>query len=139
MIYLCKFDDNGRRGATYPKDATMSAERKAELIADGFLETSEDDWKMYCDTTGGANGTGYIRNAETGKPIDAPVHVLTKEEKLAALDVQYDADKAELVKYYGEAGLMGDTALQAELREEMVTLDAEYAEARKAIEEGSDE
>lgn len=63
----------------------------------------------------------------------------SKEEKLAALDAQYDADKAELVKYYGEAGLMGDTDLQAELRDEMAELDAEYAEERKAIEEGSDE
>ena len=139
MVYLCKFDENGRRGATYPEDMTMSAERKAELISDGFIETPEEDWKLYCDTAGGVNGTGYIRDTETGKPVDAPAHVPTKGEKLAALDAQYDADKAELVKYYGEAGLMGDTSLQAELRDEMAELDAEYAEARKAIEEGSDE
>lgn len=62
-----------------------------------------------------------------------------KAKKLADLDAQYDADKAELVKYYGEAGLMGDADLQAELQDEMADLDAEYAEARKAIEEGSDE
>lgn len=136
MIYLCKFDDNGRRGATYPVDVTMSESRKAELIADGFIETSEVDWKLYCDMNGGINGTGYIRDAETGHPVDAPAKVPTKDEKLAALDAQYDADKAELVKYYGEAGLMGDTDLQAELRDEMTQLDEEYAEARKKLEEG---
>lgn len=68
-----------------------------------------------------------------------PMPPPTKEEQLAALDAQYDADKAELVKYYGEAGLMGETALQEELRLEMADLDATYAEERKAIEEGRDE
>ena len=65
--------------------------------------------------------------------------VPTKEEKLAACDAQYDADKAELVKYYSEAGLMGDDALQIELRAELAELDATYAEERKAIEDEPEE
>ena len=66
----------------------------------------------------------------------------TKEEKLAALDAQYDADKAEIVKYFNEAQLAGDTELQAELKAEMAEIDAQYVEDRKAIEdetEGSEE
>lgn len=68
--------------------------------------------------------------------------VPTKEEKLAALDAQYDADKAEIVKYFNEAALANDTELQDELRSEMAEIDAQYVEDRKAIEdepEGSEE
>ena len=68
--------------------------------------------------------------------------VPTKEEKLAALDAQYDADKAEIMTYYTEALFAGDVETQDELKEEMAEIDATYAEERKAIEdepEGSDE
>lgn len=83
---------------------------------------------------------GYYTPEEWEAMHPAPPPPLpTKEEKLAALDFQYDVDKSELVKYYGEAGLMGETALQEELRLEMADLDATYAEERKAIEEGRDE
>lgn len=66
----------------------------------------------------------------------------TKEEKLAALDAQYDADKAEIMTYYTEALFANDEETQAELKAEMAEIDATYAEERKAIEdepEGSDE
>lgn len=134
--YLCKFDEDGHREATYPVDSTMTDERKAELIADGFVEISEEDWNTYVGNNGqGANGTGYIRDPETGKPVDAPPYVPSKEAQLARLDAQYQSDVDELTKYYAEAGLKGDTELQAELQEEMSEVDAEYVEARKAIEE----
>ena len=59
----------------------------------------------------------------------------TKEEKLAELDAQYDADKAEIMTYYTEALFAGDTETQAELKSEMAEIDATYAEERKAIED----
>ena len=65
--------------------------------------------------------------------------VPTKEEKLAALDAQYDADKAEIVKYFNEAQLAEDAELQAELRAEMTEIDAQYVEDRKAIEDEPEE
>lgn len=58
----------------------------------------------------------------------------TKEEKLAACDAAYDADKAELVKYYGEAALMGDSDTQVVLQGELQTRNAEYIAEREAIE-----
>jgi hypothetical protein len=59
----------------------------------------------------------------------------TKAEKLAALDAQYDSEKAELIKYYSEALIVEDAELQAELKAELEELDADYVEQRKAIEE----
>lgn len=66
----------------------------------------------------------------------------SKDQKLADLDAQYDADRAEIVKYFNDAALINDTELQDELRAEMAEIDAQYVEDRKAIEdepEGSEE
>ena len=57
----------------------------------------------------------------------------TKEEKLAQLVAQYEADKAEILKYYSDAMIHGDTELMAELAEEMTALDEKYATDYKAL------
>jgi len=135
QTYLCKFDTDGRRGETLLA-CEFTEEQKAEKIAEGYIEISEDDWNYYVGNKGnGANGTGYIRGAD-GKPTDAPAHVPSKEEKLAALDSQYDSDKAELTRYFTDALLAGDTDTQEELQAELLELDADYKAQRKEIEEG---
>ena len=135
QTYLCKFDTDGRRGETLLA-CEFTEEQKAEKIAEGYIEISEDDWNYYVGNKGnGANGTGYIRGAD-GKPTDAPAHVPSKEEKLAALDSQYDSDKAELTRYFTDALLAGDTNTQEELQAELLELDADYKAQRKEIEEG---
>lgn len=134
QTYLCKFDSAGCRTETL-LTCEFTEEEKAAKIADGYIEISEEDWNYYVGNNGtGANGTGYIRGAD-GKPTDAPAYVPTKEEKLAQLDAQYDADKAELTQYYAEAALAGDTDLQAELRAELEEMNADYIAARQEIEE----
>jgi hypothetical protein len=138
QTYLCKFDPNGRRTETL-LTCEFTDEKKAEKIADGYIEISEEDWNYYVGNKGqGANGTGYIRGKD-GKPTDAPAHVPTKEEQLSALDAQYDADKATLMNYYTQALFAGDEEEQAALKDEMSEIDAQYIGDRKAIEEGSEE
>jgi hypothetical protein len=66
---------------------------------------------------------------------DPPPPEPTKTEKLAALDAQYDSDKDQLAKYYLDAVLSGNEDLQAEIKAELVTLNADYEAARKEIEE----
>ncbi len=70
-------------------------------------------------------------NGESGKK--------SKTEKLEELDAQYDADKAEILRYFSEAQFAGDAELMEELRAEMEAIDAKYIEDRRAIEEGSEE
>lgn len=60
----------------------------------------------------------------------------TKEEKLAQLVAQYESDKAEILKYYSDAMIHGDTELMAELAKEMTALDEQYATDYKALKEG---
>ena len=132
--YLCKFDENGRRTETL-LTCEFTDEEKAQKLKQGYIEIDEEEWSYYVGNKGnGKNGTGYIRGAD-GKPTDAPAYVPTKEEKLAALDVQYDNDKIVLSKYFTEAALSGDTALQEELRQELDDLNAKYTAKRKEIEE----
>jgi hypothetical protein len=59
----------------------------------------------------------------------------TKEEKLAQLDAQYDADVAELTRYYTEAQLEDDAELQEEIKAELAEVKATYVEERKKIED----
>ena len=60
----------------------------------------------------------------------------TKEEKLAQLVAQYEADKAEILKYYADAMIHGDTELMEELAKEMTALDEQYATDYEALKEG---
>ena len=132
--YLCKFDNEGRRTETL-LSCEFTKEEKAEKLKQGYIEIDEEEWSYYVGNKGnGKNGTGYIRGKD-GKPVDAPAYVPTKEERLAALDVQYDNDKIVLSKYFTEAALSGDTALQEELRQELDDLNAKYTTKRKEIEE----
>lgn len=57
-----------------------------------------------------------------------------KQEKLTALDSQYEADKAEIMKYYVDSVIHMDVDLTNELADEMVLLDRQYKKDREEIE-----
>jgi hypothetical protein len=78
---------------------------------------------------------GYYTEQEWAELHPPTPYVPTKAEKLAALDAQYQADVEELAKYFGEAGLKGDTETQAELQAELAEINATYVAERKAAEE----
>ena len=127
QIYLSKFNSAGHRTVSVPVDIALSDARKAELLADGYIEISKEDWEYYIGVHGnGDNSTGYIRDSKTGKPVSAPAYVPTVEEKLAALDSQYAADKKTLANYYLDAALAGDTDVQDALSAEMAALNEQY-------------
>jgi hypothetical protein len=74
MEYLAKFDDAGRRKSTVIRGVhyTTDTERK-KYIGDGYIPISDEDYQTYIGNRGtGDNGTGYIRDAKTGKPVSAP-------------------------------------------------------------------
>ena len=106
----------------------------ARLKAAGYIEIPKEDWEYYIGAHGsGDNGTGYIRDPKTGKPVSAPAYVPTMAEKVAALDNQYTADKKTLASYYLDAALVGDTDTQNALRNEMTALNEQYDADVKAL------
>ena len=83
MNYLTKFDSDGKRIASYLLDGTVTPEEYARLLDEGYIEISEEDWNYYVGNKGGGdNGTGYIYDSATGKPVSAPPYEPSKEEQL---------------------------------------------------------
>jgi hypothetical protein len=118
--YLAKFDAAGYRETTVVSGVHYSTnEERQKYIDDGYIPISDEDYQHYVGNRGaGQNGTGYIRDPKTGKPVSAPPAppVETEpqeppvdEERLAAFEAMA-AQEARLA-------LQGErlTALEAEL------------------------
>ena len=82
MAYLAKFDDSGACRAIYLAGTKSAGE------AAGCVEISDEEWAYYIGNRGmGDNGTGYIRDLKTGKPVSAPPTPTVTDEP-QAMDVQ---------------------------------------------------
>ena len=59
--------------------------------ADDFVEISDEDFQKYMlGTTGGDNGTGYIRDPATGQCVSAPPRIYSTEEKLTLIQADFN-------------------------------------------------
>ena len=130
-MYLSKFDSVGNRITSVVEGVHFSTEtEKQKYIAEGFVEVSEQDQKMY-------QTNDYVRD-EDGKPQKKPAYVPSEEEikqqQLAKLELDYQTAVAELQKSLGIANLQNDTALIADIRNDFAELQANYQEQKGAIE-----
>ena len=134
-MYLCKFDEDGRRTATVVEGVHFTTKKeKKKYLDEGYIETSAEDYAYYVGNKGtGANGTGYVRDAD-GKPTDAPAYTPSVDEKKQAIISQYESDKAELQKQLMDAIMYDDAALQAEIREDMAAVDEQFDRDIKELE-----
>ena len=69
---------------------------------------------------------------------DPPPPEPTREEKLAVLDYQYEADKKELASEYADALMHDDTETAAAIKAEMAALDEKYDEDYRKIIDGEE-
>lgn len=71
---LAKFDAQGRRRATVLSGIHyVGDDKRQKYIDEGYIPISEEDYQYYIGNRGaGDNGTGYIRDHKTGKPVSAP-------------------------------------------------------------------
>lgn len=79
---LSKFSVDGMRIATVLSGIhyTADEERQAYITA-GYIPISDEDYQHYIGNRGaGDNGTGYIRDTKTGKPVSAPPAPAMEEE-----------------------------------------------------------
>ena len=91
---------------------------KEKLISDGYIEISDEDYQYYVGNKGqGDNGTGYIRDSTTGKPISAPARVITLEEQANALKSACDTDVQAIDNAIDVATKNENTERVAELQE----------------------
>ena len=108
---------------------------KVEMLANGCVEISDTERDYYVGNKGtGDNGTGYIRDAVTGKPVSAPpAPKPSKAQRISQLEQDYSKARFELGTYYMEAVLDGNVEVQKDLQAEMAAVKAEYEEAVTAI------
>lgn len=80
--YLAKFDATGCRETTVVKGVHYNTdEDRQKYIDEGYIPISDEDYQHYIGNRGaGDNGTGYIRDTKTGKPVSAPPAPTVKEE-----------------------------------------------------------
>lgn len=104
---LSKFSVDGMRIATVLSGIHYTADtERQKYLDDGYIPISDEDYQHYIGNRGaGDNGTGYIRNPETGKPVSAPPapaveakpsEPVIDEERLAAFEAMA-AQEARLV------------------------------------------
>mgnify|MGYP000960814616 FL=1 len=107
MDMLSKFDAHGVRIATVLSGVHYTSdEERQKYINDGYIPISDEDYQHYIGNRGaGDNGTGYIRDPKTGKPVSAPPAPPVEsepqeppvdEERLAAFEAMA-AQEARLV------------------------------------------
>ena len=135
-MYLCLFDDSGKRTATVVEGVHFTSKKeKKKYLDEGYIETPAEDYAYYVGNKGtGKNGTGYVRGSD-GKPTDAPAHVPSTDEKKQAIIAQYEADKEVLKSQYADAMMADDTDLAEELKAELVELNEQFDADIKELEE----
>ena len=117
---LSKFDTQGVRVATVLSGVHyMDDDERQAYLDDGYIPITDEDFQHYIGNRGmGDNGTGYVRDPKTGKPVSAPPAPPVEaelqeppvdEERLAAFEAMA-AQEARLV-------VQGErlTVLEAEL------------------------
>jgi hypothetical protein len=83
---------------------------------------------------------GYYTEEEWAELHPAPpAPEPTVEEKLEALDADYNQQKADLINEYTDAQIHGDTDTIALVQQEMTDLDEWYDEEYRKIEEENEE
>lgn len=127
-MYLIKFDKEGKKISAVPLILADDWGGVEKLKNEGYIEVSDEDWNYYTGNMGdGDNGTGYIRDSETGKPISAPARVITLEERANVLKSEYEANVKAIDEAIQIAKNNGDTEYVTELQQERQNILDEYA------------
>lgn len=117
-MYLMKFDEEGKKIAAVPIALADDWGGEEKLKSDGYIKVTDEDWNYYTGNMGdGDNGTGYIYDNTTGKPISAPARVITLEEQANALKSACDTDIQAIDNAIDVATKNENTERVAELQE----------------------
>ena len=132
-MYIAKFNSRGSCMEIY--EDNMFPEVKAEMLANGCIEISDTERDYYVGNMGtGDNGTGYIRDAVTGKPVSAPpAPKPSKAQRIAQLEQDFESARFTISTYYMEAVLDGNVEVQKDLQGELAELKEQFESDVAAI------
>ena len=134
MKYFAEFDGNGERKAGYVADGMPYSEEDIREQFPQAVEISAEDQALYVSNN-------YIRAPETGKPVERPPYVPSREEiltqELLALDTEYQPQFQSLQLAWAAAGMDGNTDLAARIQQDYAALKSEYQTKKEAIINGN--
>ena len=132
-MYIAKFNSRGSCMEIY--EDNMFPEVKAEMLTNGCFEISDTERDYYVGDMGaGDNGTGYIRDAVTGKPVSAPpAPKPSKAQRIAQLEKDFESARFTIGTYYMEAVLDGNVEVQKDLQTELSELKEQFESDVAAI------
>ena len=132
-MYIAKFNPKGSCMEIY--EDTMFPEVKVEMLANGCFEISDTEHDYYVGNMGaGDNGTGYVRDAVTGKPVSAPpAPKPSKAQRIAQLEKDFESARFTIGTYYIEAVLDGNKEVQKDLQTELSELKEQFESDVAAI------
>lgn len=116
--YLGKFDENGKAESFLLEGIHYkTAEEKAAKMAEGYVELTQEEWEYYTNNKGmGDNGTGYLRDPATGKPVSAPKVTYTADQLSQMAYSIVNSKNTEIDKQIVLAQAEGDTEYITELK-----------------------
>ena len=139
MRVFVKFDESGKSIANYCEHGNFEEKDIPQLIADGCVEISEEEYHMLLGNRGtGKNDNGYIYDFTAKKVVDAPAKPAPtaeeiKAKKIADLDSQYKTVFETLTNQLNVAILANDTAQQDSIRAQYNDAKTQYAKALQEV------
>jgi hypothetical protein len=105
------------------------------MIGTKLYKNNKDDMAKYTTTAQwcNANNAHIEDKGEYYEVCENVIPEPTTDEKIAALDAQYQHDKDSLMQAYLNAMLYGDTEQMETLKADLDALDAKYDEDYQAI------
>ena len=136
--YLGKFDENGKAESFLLEGIHYkTAEEKAAKIAEGYVELTQDEWEYYTNNKGmGDNGTGYLRDPSTGKPVSAPKTTYTVEQLSEMAYSFVNSKNSEIDNQIVLAQAEGDTDYVNELKDLKTAYATKYQSILTDIQSG---
>lgn len=105
------------------------------MIGTKLYKNNKDDMAKYTTTAKWCNANN-AHIEDKGSYYEVCENVVpepTTDEKIAALDAQYNADKADLLTAYQTAQIYGDTDTMESLKADLQALDEQYDEDYEKI------
>ena len=136
--YLGKFDENGKAESFLLEGIHYKTpEEKAAKMAEGYVELTQDEWKYYTNNKGtGDNGTGYVRDPSTGKPVSAPKVTYTNAQLSEMAYSLVNSKNKEIDNQIILAQAEGDTEYVTELKNLKTQYSKKYQTILDQIEAG---
>jgi hypothetical protein len=105
------------------------------MIGKKIYKNNKEDMSQYTETAIWCNANN-AHIEDKGSYYEVCENVVpepTTDEKIAELDAQYNADKADVLTAYQTAMLYGDTDTMESLKADLVALDEQYDEDYEKI------